>query len=241
MKKPTQRPERVDQLLSRLGYGSRREVLAWVKQRRVTVDGQAVVDVSQRVIPSAAVQFDNVALEHTEGLLVRLHKPAGYVCSHADGEGMAVYDLLPRRWGRRRPALTSVGRLDKDTTGVLMLTDAGWLVQRWTSPHRKLPKTYVAWVDKDVGPEVPDLFASGTLILGGETKVCLPAQLKQLESSCYELVLYEGRFHQVKRMFAAVGCQVMKLHRSGFAGYKIDDLAPGAWEVLPVPDPTSLA
>jgi 16S rRNA pseudouridine516 synthase len=126
---------RVDQSLSRFGYASRRQGAQWVRGGRVTLaGGEAVSDVGERIDP-ALLRVDGQAIEHPAGLLVMLHKPVGYVCTHGSGEGPTVYDLLPERWMNRIPPPSSVGRLDKDTSGLLLITDDGELIHRWTSPR----------------------------------------------------------------------------------------------------------
>ena len=138
-------------------------------------------------------------------------------------EGLQEYVQAP---------VTSVGRLDKDTTGVLLITDQGTLVQRWTSPRHKVEKVYEATVDADLKPELVALFAAGTLQLEDEDKPCLPAKLEILGPREARLTLVEGKYHQVKRMFASQGCVVTRLHRSRFGNYALDGLEPGQWRVL---------
>ena len=224
---------RLDQLLSSLGYCSRREARAWVAAGRVTVAGQVADDFGQKANP-ADVRVDSEPLDHPEGLLLLLHKPVGLVCSHDGREGPAVYALLPERWRQRNPVVTSIGRLDKDTSGLLLLTDQSPLVHRLTSPKHKVPKVYRATLDRDVGPELIPLFASGTLQLEGEDAPCAPATLKLLSAREAELTLTEGRYHQVRRMFAATGATVLTLHRSHFGPLDLGDLPAGQWRELPL-------
>ncbi len=225
---------RLDQLLSRCGYCSRREVRTWIKQGRVLVRGEAAESADQRVI-AQDVQVDGVPLDSPEGLLVLLHKPAGYVCSHDESEGQNVYDLLPERWCHRNPAINTIGRLDRDTTGVLLLTDLGPLIHRWTSPRHKMPKVYEVTTDLPIDPALVAVFASGTLILEGETEPCLPAKLEIMDDRQARLELTEGRYHQVKRMFAAVGKTVTRLHRSQFGDFGVEGLDVGHWRIVEIP------
>ena len=190
---------RIDQLLANLGYCSRREARAWVAKGRVTVRGEPADDVSQKAAP-AEVRVDGEPLDHPEGLLLLLHKPVGLVCSHDEREGPSVYSLLPERWRRRNPVVTSVGRLDKDTSGLLLLTDQSSLVHRLTSPKHKVPKLYRATVDRDLPPELGAVFASGTLLLPGEKDPCAPAELQIVTPREAILTLIEGRYHQARRM-----------------------------------------
>lgn len=228
---------RIDQLLSSLGYCSRREARAWIEAGRITMRGATADDPGKRVSPED-VQVDREPLDHPDGLLVLLHKPIGVVCSHDTREGPGVYDLLPERWRRRNPAVTSIGRLDKDTSGLLLLTDQSALVHRLTSPKHKVPKVYRATVDRDLSPELGPLFAGGTLQLADEDKPCAPAQLRILSAREAELTLTEGRYHQVRRMFAAPGPRlasaVLTLHRTRFGDLELGDLPAGRWRELPL-------
>jgi 16S rRNA pseudouridine516 synthase len=227
------RVPRLDQLLSSLGYCSRREARDWIEDGRVEVAGAIADDAGKKVSP-ADVRVDGEPLDHPDGLLLLLHKPLGRVCSHELREGPSVYDLLPERWRRRNPGVTSIGRLDKDTSGLLLLTDQTALVHRLTSPKHKVPKVYRATVDRDLSPELVPLFASGTLRLEDEDQPCAPAELKLLSPREAELTLTEGRYHQVRRMFAATGSTVLTLHRARFGDLELGDLSPGQWRELPV-------
>lgn len=224
---------RLDQLLASLGYGSRREANALIDAGAVTVAGIVADDGGQKVDP-AAVCVDGEPLDHPGGLLLLLHKPAGLVCSHDGREGPNVYSLLPDRWRRRHPVVTSIGRLDKETTGLLLLTDQTGLVHRLTSPKHKVPKVYRATLDRDAVPEWMAVFASGTLQLEGEAKPCAPAEMRLLGGREAEVTLTEGRYHQVRRMFAACGATVLALHRSQFGPLQLGDLGPGQWRELPL-------
>jgi 16S rRNA pseudouridine516 synthase len=224
---------RLDQLIASLGYGSRREVRARVEAGRVQVEGRVVTDPGARADP-AAVALDGQPLDHPGELLLLLNKPEGRVCSHDPAEGPSVYDLLPARWRRRNPPVVSVGRLDKDTTGVLLLTDRSSLVHRLTSPRSKVPKTYRATLDRALPEGAEEAFSGGRLVLPGEDAPCAPATLRRLQPQEAEVVLTEGRYHQVKRMFAALGCGVLSLERTHFGDVGLDGLPPGAWRELPL-------
>jgi 16S rRNA pseudouridine516 synthase len=225
-------PRRLDQFLANLGYCSRREARAWLGDGRVTVKGQPAGDPSEKA-NATDVLVDGEPLDHPDGLLLVLHKPTGLVCSHDEREGPNVYGLLPERWRRRNPQVTSIGRLDKDTGGLLLLTDQTALVHKLTSPKHKVPKTYLATVDHALTPELVPLFGCGDLLLTGEKDPCLPAELRILNPTTAELVLTEGRYHQVRRMFAAQGYEVLTLHRSHFGQLVLDDLPAGQWRELP--------
>ena len=224
---------RLDQLLSSLGYCSRKEARSWIVSGRVTVRGLAGDDAGARVEPDE-VRIDGEPLDHPDGLMLLLHKPAGLVCSHDEREGPGVYFLLPDRWRRRHPSVTSVGRLDKETTGLLLLTDQPALVHRLTSPRHKVPKTYRVTVDRDLPPGLIATFASDNLHLRGERDPCAPAELRLVEDRVAELILTEGRYHQVRRMFASQGLKVLALERTRFGHLELGGLAPGTWRELPL-------
>lgn len=224
---------RLDQLLANLGYCSRRQAREWIEAGRVSVAGQNVDDFGLKA-PEADVRVDGEPLDHPASLLLLLHKPVGLVCSHDEREGPNVYSLLPERWRRRNPIVTSIGRLDKDTSGLLLLTDLSPLVHRLTSPRHKVPKVYRATVDRDLAPDLAARFASGTLVLEGEKEPCAPAEFRQLGPREAELTLTEGRYHQVRRMFAATGATVLALHRARFGHLELGDLSPGSWRELPL-------
>lgn len=228
-----ERMPRLDQLLASLGYGSRREAHALIAAGGVMVAGKEARDGAQKVLPGE-VLVDGEPLDHPAGLLLLLHKPPGLVCSHDESEGANVYSLLPPRWRRRNPPITSIGRLDKETTGLLLLTDQSALVHRLTSPKHKVAKIYRAVLDRAVPAEAVTLFASGTLQLPGEEKPCAPAELRLLGPQEAEVTLTEGKYHQVRRMFAAVGATVLALHRSRFGPLELGDLASGQWRELPL-------
>ena len=223
----------MDQLLANLGYSSRREVRDWLKAGRVTVRGQLAKDAAQKVA-AGDVLVDGEGLDHPDGILLVLHKPIGLVCSHDESEGPNVYSLLPARWRARNPQITSIGRLDKDTSGLLLLTDQSQLVHRLTSPKHKVPKVYRAILDREPPADTAELFASGTLQLDGEKAACAPAQLQMLAAQEAELTLTEGKYHQVRRMFASQGCTVLALHRSHFGDLELGGLIAGQSRELPL-------
>jgi 16S rRNA pseudouridine516 synthase len=224
---------RIDQLLASLGYGSRREVREWIEAGRVTVRGVPDTDPGTRAEPGD-VRIDGEPPDHPGGLLLLLNKPAGRVCSHNAAEGPSVYGLLPARWQGRNPPVTSVGRLDKDTTGLLLLTDCSPIVHRLTSPRHKVPKVYRAKLEAVIPPGIEDIFSSGRLLLPGEEAPCAPAALVRVGEREAEITLTEGRYHQVKRMFASQGCVVSELNRIRFGTLELGDLPIGKWIELPI-------
>jgi len=224
-------PLRLDALLSRYGYCTRSEARAWVKAGRVRVGSATAKSPSDKAAPGN-VLVDGEPVEHPHGIVALLHKPAGCVCSHDSAEGPTIYDLLPPRWLARNPPVTSIGRLDKDATGALLVTDIGELVHRWTSPKHKVAKIYEVTVAADLPADVAEVFASGSLMLESEEKPCLPARVEVLGPREARIEIIEGRYHQVKRMFASQGCRVVRLHRSRFGDFTADDLAPGQWRIV---------
>lgn len=225
---------RLDQILSNYGYCSRREARLWVQRGWVTVAGAQATSADAKACV-ADVRIQGQPVECPQGILALLHKPGGYVCSHGTKDGPSILELLPPQWRRRNPPVTTIGRLDKDTTGVLLITDLGELVQRWTSPRHKVEKIYEVTVDRDLAPELVELFASGRLQLPDEDKPCLPAKLEIRDPRHAWLHLIEGRYHQVKRMFASQGFTVTQLHRRSFGGIEVGDLVPGTWRLLDLP------
>jgi 16S rRNA pseudouridine516 synthase len=224
---------RLDQLLANLGYCSRSEARDWIRAGRVTIRGAATDDFGAKA-HATDVLVDGAPLDHPDGLLLLVHKPLGLVCSHEEREGPNVYSLLPERWRRRNPVVTSVGRLDKDTSGLLLLTDQAELVHRLTSPKHKVPKLYHATLERDLDPALVALFASGTFQLEGEKLPCAPAELKIISPREAELTLTEGKYHQVRRMFAAAGNTVLTLHRPRFGQLELGELPAGQWQELPL-------
>ena len=221
-------------MLASLGYGSRRDVTALVREGRVT-DASGELLYIDDAPAHADVRVDGEPLDPPAGLVLMLHKPAGYTCSTRD-RGRLVHDLLPPRFARRSPQLSTVGRLDRDTSGLLLLTDDGALLHRIISPKSKLPKVYEATLARPLRGDEADTFASGTLMLESEKTPLLPARLDVLSPTRARLTLHEGRYHQVRRMFAAVGNHVQALHRSRIGGLDLGDLAEGRWRVLEAAD-----
>jgi 16S rRNA pseudouridine516 synthase len=222
---------RLDRLLANLGYASRTEATHIIRNGRVSVDGNVARDPSSRVNPGS-VTLDDEPLDHPHGIFIALHKPAGYVCSHDDRDGATVFTLLPRRWLDRTPRPEAVGRLDKDTTGLLLITDDHALLHRLTSPKHHVEKVYEVTLDRSVDPSLIDVFAAGTLMLRSETDPCLPSMLRLLDGCRAELTITEGRYHQVKRMFAACDYKVESLHRTRVGQWSLDDLASRTWRDL---------
>jgi 16S rRNA pseudouridine516 synthase len=221
-------------LIANLGYGSRKEVAAMFRAGRIT-DATGEVLYADDKVAHADIRIDGAALDPAAGLALMLHKPVGYTCSTRD-PGRIVYDLLPPRFRLRSPLLSTVGRLDRDTSGLLLLTDDGALLHRIVSPRAHLPKLYEATLAHDLRGDEAALFASGSLQLESENTPLAPAQLDVVDPRHARLTLTEGRYHQVRRMFAAVGNHVLALHRSRVGGLELGALPSGAWRVLAADD-----
>ena len=216
--------------LANLGYGSRKQVALMFREGRIT-DAQGEVLYADDPLDHDNLRVDGEPLDPAPGLLVMLHKPAGYTCSTKD-RGRLVYDLLPPRFRLRSPLLSTVGRLDRDTSGLLLLTDDGALLHRISSPKSKLAKVYEATLAHDLRGDEAEIFASGGLMLESEQTPLLPAELETIDPRHVRLTLHEGRYHQVRRMFAAVGNHVEALHRSRIGGLELAGLPAGEWRIL---------
>ncbi len=227
---------RLDRLLANLGYGSRREIQQLVRVGRIELDGQAVAKADMRVpidqgLP-ARLKVDGQPLDPPPGMALMLHKPTGVTCSHKE-TGALVYSLLPSRWRMREPAISTIGRLDKETSGLLLITDDGPFLHRVISPRSHVAKRYLATLDRPLAGGEAALFAAGTLMLEGETDPLAPAVLEPLAPTSAYLTITEGRYHQVRRMFAAVGNHVSALHRDRVGGLDLPaDLEPGRYRLM---------
>jgi 16S rRNA pseudouridine516 synthase len=227
---------RLDKLLANMGYGSRKEMQALARAGAIRLGGEALRDADTRIAltPDLAERLtvQGRPIDPLPGMALMLHKPLGVTCSHKEA-GALVYDLLPDRWLARDPALSTVGRLDKDTSGLLLLTDDGALLHRIISPRSNLAKRYRAVLARPLNRDEGAIFAAGTLMLEGEDKPLLPAILEPISQTEAFLTITEGRYHQVRRMFAAVGNHVAQLHRDRIGGLELpQDLAPGAYRLM---------
>ncbi|MGI8840086.1 MAG: pseudouridine synthase [Caulobacteraceae bacterium] len=227
---------RLDRLLANLGYGSRREVQRLIAAGEVILDGQALRDAAQRLPVTAdlteRMRVSGAPLDPPAPLTLILHKPLGVVCSHREG-GRSVHELLPPRWRRRDPALSTVGRLDLDTTGLLLMTDDGPWLHKVISPRNHVAKRYRITLARPLEGHEAELFAAGTLILESDSDPLAPAILDPLSPTTATLTITEGRYHQVRRMFAAVGNHVTALHRDRIGGLDLpSDLGAGRFRVM---------
>lgn len=222
--------ERLDKLLAGTGKWSRREVKALVRQGLVRVDGRLAASAEDKLDPAAAIiTVAGETISLCRFTYVLLHKPAGVLTATEDRKQPTVLDLLPPEL--RRIGLAPVGRLDKDTEGLLLLTNDGELAHRLLSPKYHVEKRYFARVDGELSAADAEAFASGMTL--GDGLECLPAGLEVLPDRVCIVTLREGKFHQVKRMLAARGAPVLYLKRLSMGPLTLDDsLAAGAYRLL---------
>ncbi len=227
--------ERLDKILSAAGYG-RKEARALIAQGRVTVNGVTVTAPEAKAPPEATVAVDGGLLERGHVYLM-MNKPAGVVSATEDARERTVLDLLDE--SLRRRGLFPVGRLDKDTTGLLLLTDDGDLAHALTSPRRHAEKVYEVTVSGTLTEADRAALAAGLTL--GDGLVCRPARLELTHRPEVGLLtLREGKYHQVKRMMACLGKPVTALKRVSMGGVALDEgLKPGQWRAL-TPEETSI-
>ncbi len=221
-------------LIANLGYGSRKDVTQLFRSGRIT-DPAGEVLYADDVVPYETIRVDDEPLDPPPGLVLMLNKPVGVTCSRKD-PGRIVYDLLPPRFSVRSPALSTVGRLDRDTSGLLLFTDDGALLHRIISPKAQVAKVYEAHLAQDLRGDEGVLFASGTLMLETENEPLAPARLETLGPRRARLTVTEGRYHQVRRMFAAAGNHVEALQRISVGVLPLGDLPLGEWRALGADD-----
>jgi 16S rRNA pseudouridine516 synthase len=214
---------RIDKMLANLGFGSRKEVKKILKDGAVKINDEIVKDAKQHVDPETdTVTLHGEIIEYKEFIYLMMNKPQGVISATEDYQEKTVVDLLEMEDAVYAPF--PVGRLDKDTEGLLLLTNDGQLSHRLLSPKKHVPKTYFAVIDQEVTEDDVAAFKNGvTLDDGYETK---PGELKILKSGIHsdiELTITEGKFHQVKRMFEAVGKRVVYLKRISMGPLQLDE------------------
>ena len=216
---------RLDKLLSDSGVGTRREIKEIVKRKRVSVNGVIAASPDMQVKEDDEISLDGEILELKRMLYLMLHKPAGYLSAMSDETHPVVMELVKNK----RKDLAPVGRLDLDTEGLLLITNDGMLAHRLLAPKNRVPKKY--YVETDV--VIPEN-AAGILSKPVEFKefTSLPAILEQTSEKSAYLTVYEGRFHEVKRLFHAVGCEVTYLRRISFGPLELSDLPKGVCREL---------
>ena len=219
---------RLDKYLADCGVGTRSEVKKYIKNKLITVNGAAVSKPDMKVDEEKdIVCFRNKEIQYEKYVYYLFHKPAGCVTAKQDNLHKTVMDYFPDDIPQD---ISPVGRLDLDTEGLLILTNDGPLTHHLLSPTHHIPKTYFALLDKEVPVEAVELFKDGIDI--GDDKPCLPAELTILSKNETLLTIHEGRFHQVKRMFEAVGCTVTYLRRMSMGSITLGDLQNGQYRRL---------
>jgi 16S rRNA pseudouridine516 synthase len=216
--------------LANLGYGSRKEMQTLIRMGAVT-DAAGAVLADGAAVTHGDIRLQGKPLDPDFGVVLMMNKPTGYVCSLKD-RGQLVYDLLPSRFAQRKPVLSTIGRLDSETSGLLLFTDDGDFLHRIISPKNHVAKIYEVTCARPLERGYGEIFASGTLVLKDEKDALKPAFLEVTGQKTARLTLYEGRYHQVRRMFAAVGNHVESLHRAQMGDLTLGDLKPGRWRIL---------
>ncbi|MDI7776209.1 16S rRNA pseudouridine(516) synthase [Asticcacaulis sp. EMRT-3] len=216
--------------LANLGYGSRKEVQKLLRLG-VFSDAEGGLLADDAAIAHYNIRYKGRPLDPDFGVVLLLNKPVGYVCSLKD-RGHLVYELLPPRFALRKPVLSTIGRLDSDTSGLLLFTDDGDYLHKIISPKNHVAKIYEVTCARPIDPHYAGIFASGTLVLDSEKDALKPAFLEVTGEKTARLTLYEGRYHQVRRMFAAVGNHVEGLHRAQMGELTLGDLPLGKWRRL---------
>lgn len=220
---------RLDKFLSRATEYSRSQSRRLIKHGRVTVRCDVVRNPEVRITAGASVYLDGVEIAHHRARYFMVHKPSGVVCANQDGLHHTVFSLLQEP---RIAELHVAGRLDLDTTGLVLLTDDGQWSHRVTAPRRKAAKCYCVDLAEPLDEAAASQLRHG-LFLRGENKPTRPSELEILNVMRCRLSLHEGRYHQVKRMFAAVGNRVVALHRESIGSIVLDiSLAPGQYRAL---------
>jgi 16S rRNA pseudouridine516 synthase len=221
----------LESILFTQGFGSRRQCRALIAEARVAVAGTTCTD-PHATFDTAGLTFDvdGQSWPFHERVYLALNKPAGYECSRDPQHHLSVFHLLPAQFATR--GVQCVGRLDQDTTGLLLLSDDGQFVHAFTSPKRKVPKVYVATTRHAIDDTQLDALRSGVMLHGEREPIAAVAARARREREL-ELTVLEGKYHQVKRMVAAAGNRVEALHRERIGGFALPaGLAPGAWQWL---------
>lgn len=223
---------RIDKLLCESRGFTRSIAGRYVKQGRVQINGKRAISASNKVnLATDEVQLDGEVVQLKTGpRYYMLHKPAGYVCANQDSEHAVVFELMPDEFNLQN--LHTVGRLDIDTTGLLFISDDGQWSHKLTSPRHEHSKTYRAWLAEPLIADAEQQVQQG-IQLNDEIHLTKPATLQRITDSEVLITISEGRYHQVKRMFAAMGNRVLKLHRESIAGIELDaNLAEGEYRLL---------
>ena len=209
--------QRFDKIISSQFNISRKDARIGIRRGKGTVDGVVIKDPSAQVSPDAQISYGGQALQYKEYIYILMNQPKGVLSATTDKNKKTVVDLVPPEFKRNN--LFPVGRLDKDTTGLLIITDDGEFAHNAISPKKDVLKTYVATLDGKVTEEMVDIFSKGVVLADGT--LCKKAFLKPLKDNKAEIKISEGKYHQIKRMFGTVGLGVNKLCRVGFGNLSL--------------------
>jgi 16S rRNA pseudouridine516 synthase len=218
---------RLDKFLANQGFGSRKDAKKFIKDKRIKINGVFAKKPEDNINPLVdEISIDDNVIEYKENYYFMLNKPKGYICATEDNFQNTVLELIPEY---NYLKLFPVGRLDKDTTGLLLITTDGDFAHKLISPKRHVDKVYIATLDKDVDMKIKNEFESGIIL---DDELTLPAKIEQLESNVCKVTLHQGKYHQVKRMFEYFGYKVIELHREKFAFLTLGDLQEGEYREL---------
>jgi pseudouridine synthase len=221
----------LDRVLSKAGVGSRTEARCWIAERRVEVNGRVVADPERWIdLERDKVALDGAPLRPAPKVSLLLHKPKNYLTTYRDPQGRkTVYDLLPER----DRYLFPVGRLDLDTSGLLVMTNDSAFAEALTNPESKVPKTYLVKASRHLTDEQLERLRAGVMLKDGPTRPAVVTRLRDAGGrSAFEITITEGRNRQVRRMVEAQGAKVLKLVRVAIGGLRIGDLTIGAMRPL---------
>jgi len=220
--------ERIDKIISSMGIMSRRDCARAAKCGRITVDGNVEKIASRKITQLNTLCLDGEKIVYSEFMYILLNKPQGYVCAAEDGKYPTVFELLPKEYCNL--GLFTVGRLDMNTTGVLLITNDGALSHSLLSPKNKIYKTYRARTKFPVSENDVSLAAEGIMLDGDEK--AFPAEISVVDQCTADISVYEGKFHLIKRIFLALHNQVRDLERTDFCGITCSGLQNGQWRFL---------
>lgn len=220
--------ERIDKILSALGLMSRRDCARAAKAGRITVNGITEKSPARKITQNDTLCLDETEVVYSEYMYILLNKPKGYVCAAEDGKYPTVFELLPKNYSNL--GLFTVGRLDMNTTGVLLITNDGGLSHSLLSPKNKIFKTYRAVTKFPVSENDVILAEQGIVLDNGER--AMPAYITVINDNTADIKVCEGKFHLIKRIFLSLHNQVRELERTDFAGIGCSGLSCGEWRFL---------
>ena len=221
--------ERIDKIISNQTGLSRKEVKELVKKKRVTVNDKIITKSDDKVeFEKDQIKIDGKELKVEKYIYILLNKPKGYVSTTKDNKDQTVLELIPEELKHRN--LFPAGRLDKDTTGMMLITDDGKYAHEILSPKKHISKTYEVKIDEAITEEMIEEFAKGIQL---KEEICKPAKLEKINEDTGKVTLIEGKYHQIKRMFQKFHCTVIELKRIGMGNYNLpQDLKEGEYKIL---------